>query len=189
MIKSPQSPIDDILLKTLQQRRQIEQKSSDPTLRQANPDNKADGLNQDRLDLSKQPSQKEEQDNNPQAETSVIDNGFRRTDNFTTADGKSFTRIEEVTSTPNRTKRIVIQQNETGSTTQAENIIDRQEDGSFRLTQRFTNEIGETKTNIEFNYTPQNADIILGRLPESTGNNRTPNPFETLRGTQIDLRA
>ena len=186
MIKNTQNPIDNILLQALQQRAQTEHTQT--TAKQSSLSDKATPQKQDQIDIANQSPSKEEQSRNGQAETAPINNGFRRTENFTNADGKPFTRIEEVTSTPNRTKRIVIQRNESGSTTQTESIIDRQEDGSFRLTQRFTNEVGETTTNIELNHIPQNADIILGRLPESIRESVN-NPFQSLRGTQVDLTA
>ena len=114
-----------------------------------------------------------------------IENGFRRTQTFETAKGKKFTRIEEVTTDNDRSKRLVIQQNESGSTTLIENILDRQADGTFRQTQRFTNEVGETKTNIEFNVKGSNSAQILG-LPAST-TDKPPQPFAPVRGTQYDV--
>jgi len=92
-----------------------------------------------------------------------------------------------VTTTPDRSKKVVIQQNESGSTTVLENILDRQDDGTFRLTQRYTNEVGETQTNIELNFNPEDANILLGRPPSST-TLRTNNPFQQTRGTEIDVR-
>lgn len=114
------------------------------------------------------------------------ENGFRRTQEFAGADGRKFARIEEVTSSANRTRRIVVQQNTSGNTTILEDVLDRQEDGTFRLTRRYTNEAGETKTNIEFNVTPDSKDIILGRAPDPQQENRS---FEPSRGTQFDASA
>lgn len=117
--------------------------------------------------------------------TEEIKDGFRRTQKFAGKDGRSFTRVEEFTSTPKRAIRIVIQQNGSGSTTVAENILDRQKDETFRLTQRYTDEVGETATNIEFNVAPKNVDILLGRPPSSAHNPDT--PFPQTRGTQFDV--
>jgi hypothetical protein len=118
-------------------------------------------------------------------EIEKIDNGFRRTQTFETPKGGKFTRIEEVTTDQDRSKRLVIQQNESGSTTILENILDRQVDGTFRRTQRFTNEIGETATNIEFNVKGNNSAQIFG-LPASP-TDKPPEPFAPVRGTQYDV--
>ena len=118
--------------------------------------------------------------------TDDIENGFRREQEFTKGN-KKFIRIEEVTTTPDRSKKVVIQQNESGSTTVLENILDRQDDGTFRLTQRYTNEVGETQTNIELNFNPEDANILLGR-PPSSSTPRTNQPFQQTRGTEIDVR-
>lgn len=114
-----------------------------------------------------------------------IENGFRRTQTFETAKGGIFTRVEEQTSVNDRSKRLVIQQNESGSTTVLENILDRQDDGTFRQTQRFTNEVGETSTNIEFDVTNSNATQIFGLTPEPT--DKPVEPFGVTRGTQYDV--
>ena len=119
--------------------------------------------------------------------TEDIENGFRRIQKFEGKDGRNFTRVEEFTATPDRAKRIVVQQNRSGNTTVAENILDRQPDGTFRLTQRFTDEVGATNTNIEFNVVPENIDVILGRTP--TPEQQNENPFRQSRGTQFDVRA
>ena len=117
--------------------------------------------------------------------TQETENGFRRTQEFENANGKTFTRIEEITTSEDRSKRVVIQQNESGSTTALENIVDRQEDGTFRLIQRFTDETGEIKTNVQLNFNPNDADILLGR--SSTSFTPTDQPFQSPRGTQVDL--
>jgi hypothetical protein len=114
-----------------------------------------------------------------------VENGFRRTQTFETAKGGKFTRVEEVTTDKDRSKRLVIQQNESGSTTILENILDRQVDGTFRQTQRFTDEAGETSTNIEFNITGESAAQIFGLPPSPT--DKPPQPFEAVRGTQYDV--
>lgn len=114
-----------------------------------------------------------------------LENGFRRVQEFETAKGNKFTRIEEVTNGEDRSKRMVIQQNESGSITVSENILDRQVDGSFRQTQRFTDAAGETKTNIELKVSGNNINQILGIA--SAPNSKAPQPFEALRGTQYDV--
>lgn len=118
-------------------------------------------------------------------EIEKLENGFRRTQTFETANGSKFTRIEEQTNSENRSKRLVIQQNESGSTTVIENILDRQDDGTFRQTQRFTDAAGETSTNIEFNVSNPNSSQIFG-LPPSPSE-RPPNPFDPSRGTQLNI--
>ena len=121
-------------------------------------------------------------------EIQELDNGFRRTQEFENADGKKFTRIEEVTTEETRSKRLVLQQNESGSTTSLENIIDQQEDGSLRLVQRFTDETGETKANVKLDYTPTENDILIGGAPLSAP--QANSSFNTApRGTQLDVRA
>lgn len=114
------------------------------------------------------------------------DNGVRITKEFENTEGRKFTRIEELVNSENRFKRTVVQQNTSGNTTLLESIFDRQNDGSFRLTQRYTDETGETKTNIQFDAQPDNKDIILGRLPDPSQTNQ---PFDLLRGSQFDVSA
>lgn len=115
--------------------------------------------------------------------TEQLENGFRRTQQFENSEGRQFTRIEEFTSQGDRATRNVVQQNASGSTTLLEDVFDRRDDGSFRLTQRFTNEIGETSVNIDPNASPRNADIVLGRAPRTD----SPPANISLRGTELDL--
>ena len=115
-----------------------------------------------------------------------IENGFRRTQEFQTKDGRSFSKIEEFTTTADRSRRTVIQQNSSGSTTVLEDVLDRQDDGSFRLTRRFTDETGQTSTDVQFNIAPLDADILLGREPEI--DKAKEKPFQPLRGTELDLK-
>lgn len=115
--------------------------------------------------------------------TQELENGYRRTQEFERGDGKSFTRIEEFTTTENRARRSVVQQNISGSTTLLEDVFDRKEDGSFRLTQRYTNEAGETSVNIDPNAAPPTPDVILGRAPSANASSTvTPS-----RGGELDL--
>lgn len=120
-------------------------------------------------------------------EIEKLDNGFRRMQEFETAKGRKFSRIEEFTADQNRAKKTIIQQNSSGSTTMLENILDRQANGTFRSTERFTDEVGAVSTNIEFDITPNNADILLGRPPSPDKNSQS--PLKPIRGTQIDLSA
>ncbi len=115
-----------------------------------------------------------------------LENGFRRSQEFGNANGRKFIRTEEFITQDDRSTRTVIQQNASGAVTVVENVIDRQDDGSFRLTERYTDEAGTTKTNITNNITPNNEDIILGRPPTPEQNE---NPFRPARGTQFDVTA
>ncbi len=115
-------------------------------------------------------------------EVQELGNGFRRTQEFETGNGKKFTRIEEVTIENDRSKRLIIQQNESGSTTTFENIIDQQDDGTLRSVQRFTDETGATQANVQLNYTPTPNDALIGGAPLSTTQNSN-----SPRGGQIDL--
>lgn len=115
-----------------------------------------------------------------------IENGFRRTQEFQTKDGRSFNKVEEFTTTADRSRRTVIQQNSSGSTTVLEDVLDRQDDGTFRLTRRFTDETGQTSTDVQFNIAPLDADILLGREPEI--DKAKEKPFQSLRGTELDLK-
>lgn len=184
MIKNSSNPVDQMMLQILQQRAQDNASQQTQTVPPKNVP-----VIQDKIELSDQV--KSDTPNNNKGETTATNDGFRRVENFTTSSGKEFTRIEDVTITPDRTKRIVIQQSESGSTTQLENVIDRQDDGSFRLIQRFTNEAGETQTNVQLDFNPEDADVLLGRATSDGFGNiaGTPPPFQNLRGTQVDLTA
>ena len=120
-------------------------------------------------------------------ETQELENGFRRTQEFETGNGKKFTRIEEVTTEDSRSKRLVLQQNESGSTTEIENVIDQQDDGSFRLIQRFTDETGETKTNVQPDYSLAQRDALLGGAPLPTNGVINNSSLPPPRGSQLDL--
>ena len=115
--------------------------------------------------------------------TESIDNGIRRTQVFENAKGRKFVKVEELTTNEQQSRRIVVQQNASGSTNKLEDVFDRQEDGSFRLTQRFTNEIGETSVNINPNTTPPSTDFILGRAPSVN----TTSPAYASRGNEVNV--
>lgn len=120
-------------------------------------------------------------------EIEKLDNGFRRIQEFETAEGRKFSRLEEFTADQNRAKKTIIQQNSSGSTTVMENVLDRQTNGTFRSTERFIDEVGAVSTNVEYNVTPKNVDILLGRPPSPDLS--TQSPLKPIRGTQIDLSA
>lgn len=119
-------------------------------------------------------------------EVEKTETGIRRIQEFENEQGRKFTRIEEINNGEKRSTRTVIQQNDSGNTTLLENVFDRQTDGSFRLTQRFTDESGDTKTNIQFGVQAPNREIALGRL-NSTPQNL--NPLGNFRGSQLDIQA
>ncbi|NQZ13906.1 MAG: hypothetical protein HRT94_03635 [Alphaproteobacteria bacterium] len=103
-----------------------------------------------------------------------LDNGYRRKQEFERSDGKKFIRIEEFITEDNRSTRTVTQENASGSTTLIEDVYDRQRDGSFRLTQRYTDETGKTSVNITPDALPSNTDFILGRGVDNIPSHDTP---------------
>ncbi len=191
-IRNTPSVLDSILLQVAHKSQPQESSAppSLPTIRKGH----AQLRGQDIISLSNNAKNKGQQNRLGQNQTRLtsenidkLENGFRRTQKFESANGQKFTRVEEFTTSENRSKRIILQQNNSGNTTVLENILDRQDDGTFRLTQRFTDESGETKTNIEFNITPDSKNIILGHAPDPT---QTKNePFQLTRGTQLDISA
>lgn len=184
-IQNSGNGLDKLLLQILQQREHASTTTTLPPIKAAKKPN-----TQDVVSLSGQKSNNQganKQTKLVKDNVEDTENGFRRTQEFEKPNGKKFTRIEDVATSEERSKRVVIQQNELGSTTALENIIDRLENGSFRLIQRYTDEVGETKTNVTLDFNPKDADVLLGRPPSSIS--KTDNPFQTLRGTQVDLRA
>lgn len=121
--------------------------------------------------------------------TETIDKGFRRTQNFERADGRTFTRIEEFTVSDRNARRTVIQQNASGNTTRLDAVFERQDDGSFRQTQRYTDEAGDTTTQIETDITVIDPFILSGGRLTPSPRSQTPfnNPYN-IRGTQLDLQ-
>lgn len=109
--------------------------------------------------------------------------GIRRTQLFEREDGRTFTRVEDFALTERGSRRTVFQQNPSGSLTQYEEVLDREPSGNFRRTQRFTDESGETSTQITSGYQVTDAFVLTG------GNARRsePVPFTPSRGTQLDL--
>ena len=116
--------------------------------------------------------------------TQTLANGFRKIQNFEQSGGKNFTRTEEFTSDDNRAQRTLIQKNNTGNLTRLEEILDRQPNGAFRLTQHYTNETGKKTTHIEFDVIPKNPNIILGKPPHPT---QPSSPSPNTRGQTFDI--
>jgi hypothetical protein len=115
-----------------------------------------------------------------------IEKGFRKTQTFERQDGRTFTRIEDITVTDRGARRSVLQQNVSGSTTRLEDVLERQDDGTFKRTQIFTDEAGETDVHIETGYVSQNPFILSGGRTPPAPETPTP-PTGSLRGTQLDL--
>jgi len=116
----------------------------------------------------------------------TLENGFRRSQTFTQADGREFSRTEIFTSSDRGFQRTVSQQNPSGSTTLYEEIYDRQEDGTFRQTLRFTDETGKSNTQIETGVIPDASlftAALSGQFSPANG------PFSSARGTQLDIQA
>lgn len=117
----------------------------------------------------------------------LAEGAYRLTKTYEREDGRSFTRIEDFAFTERGTRRNVIQQNPSGNITEYEEVLDREEGGTFRRTQRFRDESGETATQITTRYSVTDPFILTGgyAAPASSGTN----PFAPLRGTQLDLQA
>ena len=123
-----------------------------------------------------------------QTEESLNDHGgLRRTRTFEQEDGRYFTRIEDFEITPRGARRSVIQQNPSGAITQYEEILDREETGTFRRTQRFRGADGEIATHISNGYQVTDSFILTGG--KSGTPTTAPVPFDPLRGTLLDLNA
>jgi hypothetical protein len=114
-----------------------------------------------------------------------LENGLRRTQTFERTDGRSFTRIEELTLTERGARRTVIQQNPSGSLTRYEEILDRQDSGTFRRTQLFQEASGEIATQITSDYKVTDPFVLSGGSGPIFS---SPSPFHTSRGTQLDLQ-
>lgn len=115
------------------------------------------------------------------------DAGYRRTRTFEQADGRTFTRIEDVAATPRGAERNVIQQNASGSITRLQQVLERQDDGSFRRTSRFTDATGQSETKIETGLA--GGDLFaLTSLPQGPGFSYAANQ-NAARGHRLDLSA
>lgn len=118
----------------------------------------------------------------------LAEGGFRRTRRYENEDGRSFTRVEEFTLTDRGSQRSVIQQNPSGSITRYEEVLDRQDNGAFRRTQRFQDETGAVAAQITPDY-PVTDPFILTRGQSAQTYGTPSSPFANPRGTQLDLRA
>lgn len=120
--------------------------------------------------------------------TEATENGTRRTSIFQQTDGRTFSRMEEISLGANGSRRNVIQQNPSGTMTEYEEVLDREPAGTFRRTQRFRNEAGEASTKITQGFRVEDPFILTGgkALPFKGAPNT---PFSTSRGTQVDLSA
>jgi hypothetical protein len=114
------------------------------------------------------------------------ENGFRRTRTFEREDGRVFTRVEDFALTAGGARRNVIQQNPSGSITQYEEVLDRQDNGKFRRTQRFQDETGRTETQITADYNVTDPFILSGGQSAYFENLPL---FSPSRGTRLDLEA
>jgi hypothetical protein len=111
--------------------------------------------------------------------------GFRKTQTFERPDGRTFTRIEDLAVTDKGARRSLVQQNVSGTITRLEDILERQDAGTFRRTQIFTDETGETQVNIDPNVISLDPFILSGGTT-SRPDGRTDRPY---RGSQLDLTA
>ena len=114
-----------------------------------------------------------------------LDQGFRRNQIFKRPDGRTFSRAEDVQATARGVRRTVLQQNPSGSTVRLEDSLDREDNGTFRRTLRFTDESGVTKTEIIPGVTGAEPFVLSGsRLPPPS----FPPTQTGTRGTQLDIR-
>ncbi len=113
-------------------------------------------------------------------------NGYRLTRTFEKDDGRKFTKVEEFAFTERGSRKTVVQQNPSGSISVYEEILDREDGGNFRRTQRFQDGTGETATTITPDYAVKDNFILTAGNSEPSAH---PSPFEAIRGTQLDLRA
>ncbi len=117
----------------------------------------------------------------------VLDNGgYRLTRTFLGSDGRSFTKVEEFALTPRGSRKTVVSQNSSGSITQYEEVLDRENSGNFRRTQRFKDASGEVLTTIAYDYKVTDPFVLTGG--QSTAP-KPASPYESFRGTQLDLTA
>lgn len=117
----------------------------------------------------------------------ALDDGYRVARTFEREDGRIFTKLEELSLTDRGARRIIVQQNPSGSPTHYEEVLDRDDSGGFRRTQRFQEPGGEVATSITIDFQVTDPFIL-------TGGSAAPSfaaysPFAQTRGTQLDLRA
>ncbi|PZO85778.1 MAG: hypothetical protein DI626_07095 [Micavibrio aeruginosavorus] len=114
-------------------------------------------------------------------------NGFRRTATYEREDGRRFFRMEELSLTTQGARRTVTQQNPSGSISVYEEVLDRQDSGAFRRTQRFQDGTGDISTQVTEDYTVTDPFILSGG--KTAFSYISPAAFQPMRGTQLDLRA
>lgn len=110
--------------------------------------------------------------------------GYRLTRTFERQDGRTFTKLEEFTLTTRGARKTVTQQNPSGSITHYEEILDRQDSGNFRRTQRFQDANGDVSTQITADYKVSDPFMLTGSISTLVAA-----PFQPSRGTQLDLSA
>ncbi len=112
----------------------------------------------------------------------TLERGFRRSQLYRQSDGRNFIRNEEVLLTERGMKRTVSQENPSGSQVTFEENLERQADGSFRRTVRYTNETGAVETKIETGRSGINPFIASGGTRQTA-----PSPFESTRGQTLNI--
>lgn len=115
----------------------------------------------------------------------TLERGFRRTQVYRQSDGRDFIRNEEITLTASGMKRVVDQQNPSGSRVNFEDNLDRQADGTFRRTVRYTDETGSTQTKIE--RAPDGVDPFI--MSNGSYGSDAKTPYDAQRGQYLDLDA
>lgn len=122
-----------------------------------------------------------------QKQEDLADGGYRLTSTYQKDDGRTFTKVEEFSLTERGSKKTVVQQNPSGSVTRYEEVLDREDSGNFRRTQRFQDSSGEVATQITDDYKVTNPFILTNG--QSSSSFSAYSPFNSLRGTQLDLSA
>lgn len=116
--------------------------------------------------------------------------GFRLVQQFITSEGRPFTRTQNFSVTDRGFRRDLIQENPSGSTIRSEDILDVQDNGLFRRTQRFTDESGTTQTVIENNVVSTDPFVVSqGRAIDPLRPANQNILFEQTRGLRLDIRA
>lgn len=111
----------------------------------------------------------------------TLDRGFRRTQVFRQSDGRNFIRNEEVTLTDRGLSRVVSQENPSGSRVRFEENLQRQPDGTFQRTVRYTDETGAVETKVDERQSGIDPFIASGgALPPGASNTAS-------RGSYYDL--
>lgn len=122
-----------------------------------------------------------------QRQEDLADGGSRLTSTYQKDDGRTFTKIEEFALTERGSKKTVVQQNPSGSITRYEEVLDREDGGNFRRTQRFQEGAGDVSTQITTDYQVKDPFVLTGGQRPATF--ALYSPFTSLRGTQLDLQA